>query len=118
MTFHSPVKVGDVVCCYGRCLKIGRSSMRLKLEVWVKPVLRENEAQRYCVTEGIFTYVAIDEQENPVRYRSDPAQISRALMMDISCSNPVFAVSCVPASLPSRRTAGCRTGRDRTGDPV
>ena len=52
MTFHSPVKVGDVVCCYGRCLKIGRSSMRLKLEVWVKPVLRENEAQRYCVTEG------------------------------------------------------------------
>ena len=55
-------KVGDVVCCYGRCLKIGRSSMRLKLEVWVKPVLRANEAQRYCVTEGIFTYVAIDEQ--------------------------------------------------------
>jgi acyl-CoA thioesterase YciA len=36
--------------------------MRLKLEVWVKPVLRANEAQRYCVTEGIFTYVAIDDQ--------------------------------------------------------
>ena len=54
--------MGDVVCCYGRCLKIGRSSMRLKLEVWVKPVLRENEAQRYCVTEGVFTYVAIDDQ--------------------------------------------------------
>ena len=59
------VKVGDVVCCYGRCLKIGRSSMRLKLEVWVKPVLRENEAQRYCVTEGVFTYVAIDENRKP-----------------------------------------------------
>ena len=41
-----------MVCCYGRCLKMGRSSMPLKLEVWVKPVLRENEAQRYCVTEG------------------------------------------------------------------
>ena len=61
MQFIRPVKVGDVVCCYGRCIKIGRSSMKLKLEVWVKPVLRENDAQRYCVTEGVFTYVAIDD---------------------------------------------------------
>jgi acyl-CoA thioesterase YciA len=87
---HSPVKVGDVVCCYGRCLKIGRSSMRLKLEVWVKPVLRENEAQRYCVTEGVFTYVAIDDQGKSAPSRSESAQMSRALMMDISCSSPVF----------------------------
>ncbi|EOD56349.1 acyl-CoA thioester hydrolase YciA [Aeromonas molluscorum] len=65
MTFHSPVKVGDVVCCYGTCLQVGRSSMRLKLEVWVKPVLRANDAQRYCVTEGVFTYVAIDDQGKP-----------------------------------------------------
>ncbi|MGL5947845.1 MAG: acyl-CoA thioester hydrolase YciA [Aeromonas sp.] len=65
MTFYSPVKVGDVVCCYGLCEKLGRSSMRLKLEIWVKPVLRESDAQRYCVTEGIFTYVAIDDQGAP-----------------------------------------------------
>ena len=118
MTFHSPVKVGDVVCCYGRCLKIGRSSMRLKLEVWVKPVLRENEAQRYCVTEGVFTYVAIDDQGKSRPVRSESAQMSRALMMDISCSSPVFAVSCAPASLPTPRTAGCRTDRDHIGDPA
>lgn len=62
ITFLSPVKVGDVVCCYGRCLKIGRSSMKLKLEIWVKPVLRDNAARRYCAAEGTFTYVAIDDQ--------------------------------------------------------
>ncbi|SIQ01012.1 acyl-CoA thioesterase YciA [Aeromonas sp. RU39B] len=65
MTFHNPIKVGDVVCCYGRCQRIGRSSMQIKLEVWVKPVLRENEAQRYCVTEGVFNYVAIDDNGRP-----------------------------------------------------
>lgn len=74
MTFHRPVKVGDVVCCYGRCLKVGRSSMQLKLEVWVKPVLRENEGNRYCVTEGVFTYVAIDEHG-----KSRPVPVSAAV---------------------------------------
>ncbi|MDH4052112.1 MAG: acyl-CoA thioester hydrolase YciA [Rubrivivax sp.] len=62
MTFHRPVKVGDVVCCYGHCARVGRSSMTIHLQVWVKPVLTEPRGERYCVTEGVFTYVAIDGQ--------------------------------------------------------
>ena len=62
MTFHAPVKVGDVVCCYGNLVKQGKSSMTIHLEVWVKPVLRENAKDRFCVTDATFTYVAIDEQ--------------------------------------------------------
>ena len=65
MTFHRPVKVGDVVCCYGKCTRIGNSSMTIKLEVWVKPVLIEPRGDRYCVTEAQFTYVAIDQQGKP-----------------------------------------------------
>ncbi|WP_108649940.1 acyl-CoA thioester hydrolase YciA [Dongshaea marina] len=65
MTFHRPVQVGDVVCCYGRCERIGNSSMRIRVEVWVKPLLRDNESDRYCVTEAIFTYVAIDGEGRP-----------------------------------------------------
>lgn len=38
ITFKQPVKVGDVVCCYGECIKIGRTSMSIALEVWVKSV--------------------------------------------------------------------------------
>lgn len=62
MKFISPVKVGDVVCCYGELKKVGRSSITLQLEVWVNPVLRENQSRRFKVTEAAFIYVAIDDQ--------------------------------------------------------
>lgn len=60
--FHKPVKVGDVVCCYGQVIKVGNTSVTLELEVWVRPVLRETEENcpRFKVTEAQFTYVAID----------------------------------------------------------
>ena len=60
--FLRPVKVGDVVCCYGRVLRIGNTSITIDLEVWVKSVLAETEEKwpRFKVTEAIFTYVAID----------------------------------------------------------
>ncbi len=62
ITFYKPVHVGNVVCCYGKCSRIGNSSMTIKLEVWVKPILNERSSDRYCVTEAVFTYVAIDDQ--------------------------------------------------------
>lgn len=65
MTFYKPVNVGQVVCCYGKCTKIGNSSMTIKLEVWVKPILTDKAAERYCVTEAVFIYVAIDQQGKP-----------------------------------------------------
>lgn len=60
--FLKPVKVGDVVCCYGRVLRIGHTSIAIALEVWVKNVRHETEEEwpRFKVTEAIFTYVAID----------------------------------------------------------
>lgn len=60
--FIKPVKVGDVICCYGNVERIGTTSLTIKLEVWVNPVLRDEERQggRFRVTEATFTYVAID----------------------------------------------------------
>ncbi|MGL5006780.1 MAG: acyl-CoA thioester hydrolase YciA [Plesiomonas sp.] len=60
ITFLKPVAVGDVVCCYGKAVHIGNSSMKIRMEVWVKKVSSEPIGQRYCVTEAIFTYVAVD----------------------------------------------------------
>ena len=56
--FIKPVKVGDVVCCYGRVMHVGTTSITINLEVWVKPILRENEdkTRRFKVTEAGFTY--------------------------------------------------------------
>ena len=62
MTFVRPVHVGDTVCVYAKGVRIGNSSMDVKLEVWAKDLMEEFEEQRHIVTEGVFRYVAIDDQ--------------------------------------------------------
>ncbi|MDR2982231.1 MAG: acyl-CoA thioester hydrolase YciA [Puniceicoccales bacterium] len=62
MSFVSPVAVGDVVTCYARLVSIGRSSMKIDIDAWVQR-FKTNELRR--VTEGVFTYVAIDENGRP-----------------------------------------------------
>ena len=62
MTFHRPVHVGDVVCCYTDIVKTGKTSMTVLVEVWV---LRErNTDDNVKVTEGTFTFVAIGKDGN------------------------------------------------------
>lgn len=65
INFIRPVSVGDVICCYGRCVKVGNSSIKIKVEVWVKKVSTEPFNERYCVTDAIFTFVAIDQNGRP-----------------------------------------------------
>ena len=62
MVFHHPVYVGDIVNCYARLVRIGRTSMRVDIEAWVQ---RGRDGTLLKVTEGIFTYVAIDDQGRP-----------------------------------------------------
>ena len=66
MKFIRPVKVGDVVSCYGQLKRIGTTSITLELEVWVEPVLRhlDSNCPYFKVTEAAFVYVSIDEQGN------------------------------------------------------
>ncbi|GAA5190190.1 acyl-CoA thioester hydrolase YciA [Ferrimonas gelatinilytica] len=64
MTFYRPVAVGNAVCVYGSFEKRGHTSMRLRLEVWVRPML-EDLSEHYCVTEAVYTYVAIDDHGHP-----------------------------------------------------
>ncbi len=65
MAFHLPVKVGDVVCCHTELVRIGRTSLTLRIEAWV---LRQRIGDRIKVTSADFTYVALDEtgQSRPV----------------------------------------------------
>ncbi|GAA4502927.1 acyl-CoA thioester hydrolase YciA [Pseudaeromonas paramecii] len=80
MTFHRPVAVGDVVCCYGRCIHVGRSSLKVHLEVWVKLVAREPIGERYRVTEAVLTYVAVDPDGRPRAIpREDNPELQAAL---------------------------------------
>lgn len=62
LTFHKPVFVGDEVTCYAEITRIGRSSMTIKVEAWVRRALTRNTLK---VTEGTFTFVAIDDAYQP-----------------------------------------------------
>ncbi|AFH92019.1 TPA: acyl-CoA thioester hydrolase YciA [Providencia stuartii] len=63
--FQKPVAVGDVVCCYARCLKTGKSSITINIEVWVKKVATEPVGHRYRATDAVFTYVAVNDDNTP-----------------------------------------------------
>ena len=65
MTFLRPVAVGDVVCCYARCVKRGNTSVTINIEVWVNKVSSEPIGKRYKATEALFIYVAVDNQGKP-----------------------------------------------------
>lgn len=62
LTFIKPVYVGDTVCCYASLLKVGRTSMEFKIEVWTLSLFNEIPVK---AAEGIFTFVAIDENRRP-----------------------------------------------------
>jgi len=63
MKFHRPVIVGDEVSCYTRIEKVGTTSITVVIETWSRP---RQGGKAVKVTEGHFTYVAIDENRVPV----------------------------------------------------
>jgi len=62
MTFHRPVKVGDVLSVYADIVAVGRTSMKIDVAAWSRP--RDGE-DSFKVTHAIFTFVAIDEDRKP-----------------------------------------------------
>ena len=62
MNFRKPVYVGDLVSVHASLVRVGRTSMTIHLEAWV---VRRKEVKQILVTDGNFTYVAIDEEGRP-----------------------------------------------------
>lgn len=65
ITFFQPVSVGDIVICYANCIKIGKSSITINVEVWIKKIYSKPIGQFYCATEGVLIYVAINKKGKP-----------------------------------------------------
>ena len=61
MTFLVPVKVGDVISCYTKILKVGKTSIQMEIEVWDS---HDDSRPPIRVTEGVFTFVALDDKGN------------------------------------------------------
>ena len=62
MRFLRPVSVGDEVSVYCTLQEEGETSIAVKIETWVRDRSGTNPEK---VTEGVFTYVALDEGGKP-----------------------------------------------------
>ena len=50
MSFHRPVLIGDEVTCYAQIIRVGTTSITVKVESWVR---RGTGQEQIAVTEGI-----------------------------------------------------------------
>ena len=66
--FHAPVFVGDLVSFYAEVIRIGRSSIAVKVEVMAERRLGNRE--RVKVTEAEVVYVQVDEEVRPMPLES------------------------------------------------
>ncbi len=63
MRFLRPVAVGDEVSCYAAVTGTGDTSVSVHIETWARGRGRGKAPEK--VTEGVFTYVAMDEAGRP-----------------------------------------------------
>ena len=68
MNFHLPIFVGDTVACYTKVKRIGRTSIKIHVEAWVS---RQYTKKLIRVTEGNFTFVAVNDERQPIEIRKE-----------------------------------------------
>jgi len=61
--FHQPVFVGDLISCYARITRAGRTSLTVHVKAYAERKGTTHEIIQ--VTEADLTYVAVDEQRRP-----------------------------------------------------
>jgi acyl-CoA thioesterase YciA len=64
--FKQPVFVGDIISCYGKVTKTGKTSITIFIEVCAQREGIDEECIK--VTEATLVYVAVDEHGKPKEY--------------------------------------------------
>jgi acyl-CoA thioesterase YciA len=62
MKFIAPILLHDLISVYAWVERIGRTSIRIRIDVIA---IRDRGASEVKVTEGLFTFVALDEDNRP-----------------------------------------------------
>ena len=62
MEFISPILLHDLISVYAEVERVGRTSIAIRIEVIA---IRDRGASEVKVTEGLFTFVALDENHRP-----------------------------------------------------
>jgi len=71
MEFIAPIHLRDVISVYANVDHVGRTSMRVRIEVVAHRDLGQTEVK---VTEGVFTFVALDANHRPRAVEADGSQ--------------------------------------------
>lgn len=69
MEFISPIHLRDLISVYAHVDRVGRTSMAVKIEVVAHRDLGATEVK---VTEGVFTFVALDANHRPRPVEAEP----------------------------------------------
>jgi len=64
INFSSPIHVGELVELTARISSVGRSSMRVEVQLWAENLTNGDRRQ---ATKGQFVMVAIDENKRPIK---------------------------------------------------
>ena len=78
--FHEPVYLGDIVSFYTETLKVGRTSITVRVlveaERWgsIQEPSRAGHGERVKVTEAVVVLVAVNDQGRAVPIRPEPVQ--------------------------------------------
>ncbi len=62
--FKKPIPAGTIIELIGRVSKVGKTSLEVQVEIYIEQMYT---LQREKAITGTFTFVAIDQQKNPVR---------------------------------------------------
>ena len=61
--FRNPVFVGDVISCYAKITRSGKTSLKINVKAFAERQGKSHHTR--LVTEADLTYVAVDEQRRP-----------------------------------------------------
>lgn len=61
--FTKPIPAGTIVELIGRVIKIGRTSLKVQVDIFIEEMYSD---AREMAVRGEFTFVAIDEEKQPV----------------------------------------------------
>lgn len=71
MEFIAPIELRDLISVYAEVERVGRTSMAIRIEV----IAHRNRGQEQTkVTEGLFTFVALDENHRPRAVDQSPSE--------------------------------------------
>ncbi len=68
--FKHPIPAGSIVELVGRVVKVGNTSLKVEVEVFVESMSSDG---REKAIGGLFSFVAIDEEKKPVPVLPEPA---------------------------------------------